>query len=168
MSSLVKIESLINKVALVIGSNRNLLEEKKTNTKIQLNADGPYLLYDFEKIKKPLLPFFEQIGTNLSGLNVVADKVIITEDNKGKLWVFIVELKEGRANPENQIHATKQLMNFIVETINRHCNVKYQPEVRGLGYSKRIRPTTKYKNPYNKHKNAFFTGDKLDLKLYKI
>lgn len=168
MSSLSNIESIINKAALISGSNRNLLEEKQTNTKIQLNADGPYLLYDFEKIKKPLLPFFEQTGTNLSGLNAVADKVIITEDNKGKLWVFIVELKEGKANPQSQIYATKQLMNFIIESVNRHYNVKYQPEVRGLGYSKRIRPQTKPKNPYNKFNNAFFTGNKLDLKLYKI
>jgi hypothetical protein len=168
MSLLSNIESIINKSALIIGSERNFLEEKRTSTKIQLNADGLYLLYDFERIKKPLLPFFEQIGGNLVGLNSVADKVIITEDKNGKLWVFIVELKEGRANPKNQIFATKQLMIFIIESVNRQFKVKYEPEIRGLGYSKRIRPVTKPKSPYDKNNNAFFTGNKLDLKLYKI
>lgn len=168
MSLLSNIEGIINRKALIEGIERNFLEEKQTSTKVKINADGPYLLYDFEKIKKPLLPFFEQNGQNIAGLNVVADKIIISEDSNGKLWIFVVELKVGKMNPENQIYATKQLMAFIIESVNRQCKVRYEPEIRGLGYSKNNRPSTKFKSPYNKNNNAFFTGDKLELKLYKI
>lgn len=167
MSLLSDIESIINRNALIEGKDKNYLEEKLTSTKVKINADGQYLLYDFERIKKPLLPFFEQTGEHIGGLNAVADKVIITDDKNGKLWFFIIELKAGKVNPGNQIYATKQLINFIIESINRHLKVRLSSEIRGLGYSK-IRPSTKSKKIYDNNKNAFFTGDKLELKLYKV
>ena len=159
------IRECIHHSALVEGNARNFLEEQKTNTKIQLCVDGQYLLYDFEKIEQPLFPFFEK---GVKGLNAIADKVIFTEDSDGNLWAFVIELKQGKADPSSQLHATKQFVKYVLESISRACKTEYKVELRGLGYSKNHRPTTKLKNPYDKFQNALFTGKKLFLSYYQI
>ena len=165
MSCLSDIKKCIQKIALIEGKERNYLEEKATKTKILLNTEGQYLLYDFERIKQPLFPFFES-NEDVKGLNAIADKILFTEDNKGKIWVFIIELKQGKGSPQNQLFATKQLIIYILESINRTCKTDYKAELRGLGYSKKFRPTTKQKT-YDKHNNAYFCGERLILSNYQ-
>lgn len=165
MGCLEDIRTCINKVAQIEGSDRNFLEEKKTGTKIQIVTEGQYLLYDFEKIKQPLFPFFERTET-VAGLNAIADKVLITVDKKNVLWILVVELKKNNGNPQNQLYATRQFMNYIIESVNRQCKADYKAELRGLGYSKLIRPTTRPGNIYDINKNAFFSGDVLKVVHY--
>jgi len=118
MSCLSDITKCIHSSALIVGIERNYLEEKATKTKVQLNTGGQYLLYDFERIKKPLFPFFEN-NSQVKGLNAIADKILFSEDSKGKIWVFIIELKQGKGDPKKQLFATKQLIMFILDSINR-------------------------------------------------
>jgi len=167
MSCLSDITKCIHSSALIVGIERNYLEEKATKTKVQLNTGGQYLLYDFERIKKPLFPFFEN-NSQVKGLNAIADKILFSEDSKGKIWVFIIELKQGKGDPKKQLFATKQLIMFILDSINRICKTEYKVEMRGLGYSKRFRPTTRARKIYDHNNIAFFSGDKLNLSNYQV
>ena len=167
MSCLGDIQKCIHKSAIIEGVGRNFLEEKGTNTKVQLCTDGKYLLYDFEKIKQPLFPFFER-SAEVKGLNSIADKVIFIEDSKDELWVFVIELKQNKGNPQTQLFATKLFVEFLLKSVNRFCKTNYKPKIRGIGYSKNYRPNTKPKNPYDKVNNAYVTGDKLILSNYLI
>lgn len=167
MSCLNDIKKCIHKSAIIEGVGRNFLEEKRTNTKVQLCTDGAYLIYDFEKVKQPLFPFFERTE-EVKGLNVIADRVLFIEDSKNELWVFVIELKQSKGNPQPQLIATKQFVEFLLHSINRLCKTKYIPKVRGIGYSKNFRPTTKPKNPYDKINNTYISGDKLILSNYLI
>jgi hypothetical protein len=167
MSCLTDIQACIKSTALVDGASKNHLEERQTSTKIQITTDGAYLQYDFEKIRQPLFPFFEATSA-VKGLNSIADKVIFSEDKRGNVWVFIIELKLGKGNHDKQIHATKQFIQYLITSINRVCRTNHNITIRGLGYSKNHRPTTKFKNPYNTNEIAYFTGNKLNLSLYRI
>lgn len=167
MSCLTDIKACIKSKALIEGAARNHLEEKKTNTKIQLSTDGAYLQYDFEKITQPLFPFFENTS-DVRGLNAIADKVVFSEDKNGNVWAFIIELKLGKGNPDKQIHSTKQFIEYILASVNRVRKTNYKINIRGLGYSKNNRPTTKIKNPYNNNGISYFTGNKLNLAFYRI
>lgn len=167
MSCLTDIKACIKTTALVDGTAKNFLEERKTSTKIQISTDGQYLQYDFEKIRQPLFPFFENTS-DVKGLNAIADKVIFSEDRNGNVWVFIIELKLGKGDPNKQIYSTKQFIEYLLASINRVCKTNYNVNIRGLGYSKNYRPPTKFKNPYNTNSVAYFTGDKINLALYRI
>jgi hypothetical protein len=118
MGSLTDIQKCIHTDALIEGNQKNFLEEKGTNTKVQIQSTGQYLQYDFEKIKQPLFPFFNKTGES-KGLNAIADKVLFHEDAKGKLWVFIVELKKSNGNPIPQIIATDLFIKYLIKSINR-------------------------------------------------
>ena len=167
MSCLDDIKKCIHKSAEVEGDARNYLEEKKTNTKVQIRTNGQYLLYDFEKVKPRLFTFFENTK-EVKGLNKIADNVLFIEDNKGALWVFVIELKQNNGMPDKQLYATKQFVLYLLNSINRACKKDYKPNVRGIGYSKKCRPTTKPKYPYDSNKNAYVSGDKLILSNYLI
>jgi len=166
MSCLSDIQKCIHQDALIDGNAKNFLEEKGTNTKVQIQTNGQYLQYDFEKIKQPLFPFFKKT-TEVKGLNAIADKILFLEDNKGLLWVFIIELKENKGNPIHQIVATNHLIEYIINSVNRICKSNYKPNIRGIGYSRLVRPTTKLKTIY-KNNIAFVSGDKLILSNYLI
>lgn len=161
------IKKCINTNAEIAGVERNTLIEKKAKppTKVQLQTEGVYLLYDFEKLKNPF-PFFEKTE-EAKGLNAIADYVIFTE-NKDKLWAVIIELKNGKGDPKNQIFATKQFASYLIESINRQCKKKYKVEIRGIAYSKLTRPTTNPRKPYDKLNNAYISGSKLNLTNYLV
>lgn len=167
MSFIQDLKKHINNVAEISGVEKNTLIEKKVKppTKVQLQTEGVYLLYDFERLKEPF-PFFEKTeGTK--GLNAIADYVIFTE-NKGRLWAIIIELKNKKGDPKNQLFATRQFATYLIESINRQCKKQYKVEIRGIAYSKLNRPTTNLKKPYNKINNAYISGNKLNLTNFLI
>ncbi len=167
MSFIIDLKKHINNVAEISGVERNTLIEKKVKpfTKVQLQTERVYLLYDFERLKDPF-PFFEKTE-DTKGLNAIADYVIFTE-NKDKLWAVIIELKNGKGNPKNQIFATKQFASYLIESINRQCKKEYKVEIRGIAYSKLYRPTTNLKKPYDKYNNTYISGNKLNLTNFLI
>jgi len=166
MGSLTDIQKCIHQDALIEGNAKNFLEEKSTSTKVQIQATGQYLQYDFEKIRQPLFPFFKK-SDETKGLNSIADKVLFSEDNKGNLWVIIVELKANKGNPIHQIVATSLFVEYLIHSVNRICKTNYKPKIRGIGYSKAVRPTTKPKTIYTKD-IAFVSGDKFILSNYLV
>jgi hypothetical protein len=166
MGSLTDIQKCIHQDALIKGTAKNFLEEKGTSTKVQIQAAGQYLQFDFEKIKQPLFPFFKK-SEETKGLNAIADKVLFSEDNKGNLWVIIIELKANKGNPIPQIVATRLFVDYLIDSVNRICNTTYKPKIRGIGYSKGIRPSTKPKTIYTKD-IAYVSGDKFILSNYLV
>ncbi len=117
MSFISHIQQSINSKAEITGTDKNTLKEKRTTTKVQLQTTGSYLLYDFELIKQPLFPFFAK-NEETKGLNSIADYVIFTE-SKGKLFAVVVELKKNEGRPENQLYATKQFLQYLINSVNR-------------------------------------------------
>ncbi len=165
-NNLVKIQECITADALV-KDDKYLVEPanktKQNRTNIKLSTNSQYLLYSFEQIKKPLFPFFNNSNNPPTGLNAIADYVVFTDKH-----VFVIELK-GNKNPESQLWATKQLVKYLINSINRVSKINYEPEIRGLSNSThpKFRPSTNVgKNPYDSHENAKINQEELILDYY--
>lgn len=167
MSFIEDLKKCINDKAEVTGTDKNTLIETKAKppTKVQLQTEGSYLLYDFEKLKNPF-PFFATTE-DTKGLNAIADYIIFTE-NKGQLWAVVVELKNKKGDPRNQLYATKQFVEYLINSINRQCKQNYKVEMRGIAYSKLVRQPTNLRKPYDKIKNTYISGDKLNLSNFLV
>lgn len=167
MSFIDDIKKCVHSKCEIVGLERNFLVEKKIKQplKIQLQTEGTYLLYDFEKLPE-IFPFFAKTADS-KGLNAIADYVVFTEKN-GMLWAIIVELKKKDGDPRNQLYATKQFVKYIVESVNRQCKKEYKIELRGIAHSTLTRPKTSSKKPYDINNNTFVNVKKLNLSNFLI
>lgn len=141
MGFLTDIESCIASEAKLSGNDKNYLEEENTDTKVLLKTKGAFLNCDFEKLKTPLFPFFND---RLPDLCKISDNVLFLE-KKGTPWCIIIELKNKKAPNKNQLLSTQCLVNYIVASTNRIYQKDYKPKIKFVGYSKKNRPTTKAK-----------------------
>lgn len=142
MDMLSEVESCIAESAIVRGNNKNYIKEN--STEIQLKTKGTFLNCNFEDVKQPHFPLFNK---DIKGLCSIADSVIFTE-RKGVLWVLIFEIKEKKCNQKSQLIATKLFVEYLLKSIDRVYRRKIKYEIRLLGYSEKIRPTTKNRPKY--------------------
>lgn len=103
----------------------------------------------------------------VKGLNSIADYVLFTQ-KEDVLFVVVIELKNKNGDPRVQLSATKLFAEYLVDSVNRQCKQNYKVEFRGIAHSKLYRPPINLKKLYDNYKNAYITGDKLNLSNFLI
>jgi len=85
-----------------------------------------YIIYRFDPDEIDLFPYFEEV----KGLRKICDYLIFSED-KGRLFIFIVELKKRSGSPLVQLELSECFVNFILKraekigiTINKEVHIR--------------------------------------------
>lgn len=116
-----RIDSILNK-KLYIGNKLTELREEKSGQHIPFEAPDTirYTVYSLDpnnhndlKNFKPF-PFFD---TKNKGLCAVNDYLIFAEDERGRHYVIVIEMK-GKKSAKRQLWAGKQISTFFVNRIN--------------------------------------------------
>lgn len=140
------------------------LEEKQVEMSLDINDfNRKYLLYSFDKIVKTtkggkaidLQPYF----TNSEGVKKMCDYFLFCWE-KGKLFVLLIELKQGEEQVTKQLEAGKVFATFLVSTLNRVEKLNIKPVIRKISVqdSHIIRKGTSMKSVVY-DKNSFCTFD---------
>jgi len=112
------------------------LQETQINMSLAINDYGKqYLLYSFDKVVKlrksdksiDLLPFFKANA----GVKSMCDYFLFCWD-RGKLYVLLIELKQGEEQVTRQLSAGNCFASFIVNTLNRVENTSISPVIRRI------------------------------------
>lgn len=112
------------------------LEEVQIEMSLEINDHGkPYLLYSFDKVVKKskreksidLQPFFK----SNAGVKSMCDYFLFCYE-RGKLYVLLIELKQGEEQVTSQLAAGKLFATYLVNTLNRVEKLNYKPEIRKI------------------------------------
>lgn len=107
----------------------NLLIEKDITFNIKTR--GSFNLYKYDKEgEKDLLPFINRV----EGAKKQADAVIFLESKGNTPYVLICEMKDGDriGEAKKQYLASRSLVEFIINTVNRVCQTNYSPKIKGI------------------------------------
>ena len=130
---LCKVDSLLS---TVYKEPKGKMEEKKIKMSLSISDHGrQYLLYSFDKVVRfanntkaaDLQPYFK---TN-AGVKSMCDYFLFCWE-RGKLYVLLIELKQGANNVTHQLLAGKLFALYIISTLNRVENTTIQPEIRRI------------------------------------
>lgn len=128
-----KVDSLLS---AVYKENKGRLIEERPSMSLTINDYGRhYLLYSFDKIVKPyrgrkaidLQPYF---ATN-EGVKSMCDYFLFCFE-RGKLFVLLIELKQGEEQVTRQLEAGKTFASFIINTLNRVEKLNIKPVIRSI------------------------------------
>lgn len=132
-SMLCKVDSLL---ATAYKEPKGKMEEKQIKMSLPISDHGKqYLLYSFDKSGKlanntkaiDLQPYFKAN----TGVKSMCDYFLFCWE-KGKLYVLLIELKQGKNNVRRQLLAGKLFALNIVSTLNRVEDTTIQPEIRKI------------------------------------
>lgn len=110
------------------------LEESQVEMSLEINDFGrKYLLYSFDKIVKSakggkaidLQPYFE----SNEGVKSMCDYFLFCWEH-GKLYVLLIELKQGDEQVTRQLAAGNVFATYIVSTLNRVEKINIKPVIR--------------------------------------
>lgn len=101
-----------------IHNNQKSMTEIQKSFKMEIpiyakNIDQ-YRLYKFDSCQKDLFPFFAR----KSGLKKICDYILLAE--KGvNLYIFLIELKNGKGSSQKQLEASKSFIEYIIDSAKR-------------------------------------------------
>lgn len=89
------------------------------------NGGVNFTSYSFDTGK--LFPFLK----TEKSIQSMCDYILFCSNNN-KLYVLLIELKKGKKIVTNQLHAGKNLSQFIISTLNRVNNLNIEPQIRSI------------------------------------
>lgn len=130
---LCKVDSLL---ADAYKERQRRLEETQIDMSLDINDYGKdYLLYSFDKVVKrakgeksiDLQPYFK----SSEGVKSMCDYFLFCWE-RGKLYVLLIELKQGKEQVRRQLDAGNLFATYLINTLNRVENMKIKPEIRKI------------------------------------
>lgn len=112
------------------------LEEQQIEMSLDINDYGRnYLLYSFDKVVKAtkggkaidLQPYLKAN----SGVKSMCDYFLFCWE-RGKLYVLLIELKQGKEQVTSQLAAGDCFVSFLISTLNRVENLSITPVIRKI------------------------------------
>lgn len=130
---LCRIDSLL---ASVYKEPMGTLKEIQNDMSLDIDAHGKnYLLYSFDKIVRDregekvidLQPFFN----SNEGVKSMCDYFLFCWE-KGRLFVLLIELKQGKEQVTRQLKAGYLFASYLVNSLNRVENMNITPIIRKI------------------------------------
>lgn len=112
------------------------LEESQIGMSLNINNQGKkYLLYSFDKVVKhnksnksvDLQPYFKAN----TGVKSMCDYFLFCWE-KGKLYVLLIELKQGEEQVTRQLSAGSIFAVYLINTLNCVENITIEPVIRKI------------------------------------
>jgi hypothetical protein len=124
--------------------NITKLKEPQAQMELDFVSDNKrFLSFSFDKqlpvkdYPKGLFPFFNRGEPKVTSF---CDYIIFTE-NKGELFILLIELKKGGDNVTKQLNAAHCFSNYIISTVNRVYNKNISAQIRQISIRERhIKP----------------------------
>ncbi len=132
----------LNTDPLIIEEKKNKGNDKSKGRYVTLKKTGKIFVFSFDKDEEKLR-VFRFFNNSAKDINKKNDAIILCE-NKGEIYVLLIELKSGKIGGAlKQLLSGKIFVDFIVSLINLHYGKNLSVKYRGIVFSTRKTPKKK-------------------------